>query len=272
MEYGRRGHGANHGFQSEGGGLVYVVSSPDEGGSIYPSGDGGFLNVTIGVRGSVILISTVQVFINSSLVFDGSVPGFTSRYAKLSSYSYIQPDNGYSFRIKEHPQFGPLNMTVMVRAGTPDGQVSEHRWPLLLYPAFPEPYPPVALGRSFGQVPVSAFTGEKSDGLLSSGAGVLFFTPSMNPSGSGGDVDFSSVQVSTDAQDRYSIPEASNARPFLVGPWRAVPEVRAWPQHWSPGHVSLLNDPSSKLVKTKSPDAVGTLYDTVSMVTTKILC
>lgn len=275
QRFGSRGFGSNWGFEHLGGGLVYVISQPGENEPIYPSVNGGFLDITIGVQGSIVQLDSVRIFINSFLVFDGAAqggPAWTVRYVALSSYSYVPEHNGYRFLIKESPRFGLLNMDVTVQASTPDGEQAEHVYRVFLFPQFKGEYPPVPFGRSLGHVPLRRFTGEDNSGLLSKSAGLAFFSPSLKiEESAGADVDFDRVQVVTDAQDRYVAPQSSNARVFLIGPWSATPEDRVFPPHFTPGHVPKLNNGLFRLMKNKSADVVGTLTDTLTSEVTKIL-
>lgn len=266
QRFGNRGFGAAFGSEHMGGGLIYVVSTPDEDESIYPSSNGGFLDITVGVKGSLIDLSTVRIFINTFSVFDGAGPGFTVRYAALSSFWYAPEHNGYHFHIKESPRFGLLNQDVTVQAATVDGEACDMTYRIFLYPQFRGQYPPVPKNIPLGRVPLDRFTGEDESGLLDGHHGThgkVYFSPSLKQESAGTDVDFDKVEVVTDASDRYHVKIGRNPRMFLLGPWKAVPESRAFPPHFTPTHFPKLNNPDHRLARLTKAEVVGTLTQTV---------
>lgn len=276
QKFGNRGFGAAYGSEHLGGGLIYVVSTPDENKSIYPSSNGGFLDILVGVRGSLIDLTSVKIFINAFIVFDGGIatPGFTPRYSALSSYEFVPGDNGYLFRIKEFPRFGLINQDITVQASAVNGEQAEMTYRIFLYPQFQGQYPPVPKDRPLGHVPIDRFTGQTESDLLSGQgpAGQVYFSPSLQTVSAGADVDFDKVEVLTDAQDRYDRKTGYNARPMMLGPWKAVPENRAYPPHFTIGHVPRLNHSEFRLLRNKNADVKGTLTQTIGPPsTTKIL-
>jgi hypothetical protein len=268
QKFGNRGFGAAFGSEAWGGGLIYVLSTPDEDKAIYPSTNGGYLDVIVGVKGSFIDLSTVKIFINTFIVFDGSGanPGYSQRYASLSSYSYASEHNGYLFHIKEAPRFGLLNQDVTVQAAAVDGEQCDMTYRIFLYPQFHGEYPPVPKNVSLGRVPIERFSGRDESNLLDGSHGTrgkVYFSPSLKQVSAGADVDFEKVELLTDAQDRYDVKVGTNARPLTLGPWKAVPEDRAWPPHFTIGHIPRLNHPDFRLARTKNPDVSGTLTQTI---------
>lgn len=266
QKFGNRGFGAAYGSEHLAGGLIYVISTPDEDKAIYPSSNGGYLDITVGVQGSIVQLDSIKILINTFVVFDGAAPGdpaFTVRYAALSTYEYRPEHNGYHFHIKESPRFGLINQDVTVLASCPNGEMAEHTYRIFLYPQFQGVYPPVPLNRSLGQVPIERFTGEDNSGLLTKSAGIAFFSPSLKQVSAGADVDFDRVELVTDAQDKRDIRQTNNARPFLLGPWKAVPEVRPYPPHFTIGHVPRLNHGDFRLLKNKDANVTGTLTQTI---------
>ena len=267
QKFGNRGFGAAYGSEHLAGGLIYVVSTPDENKSIYPSSNGGYLDILVGVQGSLIDLTSVKIYINAFIVFDGGIatPGFTPRYSALSSYEYSQADNGYLFHIKESPRFGLLNQDITVQASAVNGEQAEMTYRIFLYPQFQGVYPPVPKGRPLGHVPMGRFSGQSEDGLLDGQgpSGQVYFSPSLQVVSAGADVDFNKVEVLTDAQDRYELKAGHNARPVMLGPWKAVPENRAFPPHFTVGHVPRLNHSQFRLLRTKNADVTGTLTQTI---------
>lgn len=267
QQFGNRGFGSAYGSEHLAGGLIYVISTPDEEQSIYPSTNDGFLDITVGVQGSIVSLESVKIFINTFIVFDGAgvTPGYSTRYDALSSYNYVSEHNGYFFHIKEFPRFGLINQDITVQASCPNGEMAEHTYRIFLYPQFQGVYPPVPLNRSLGQVPISRFTGEDVGGLLDDHgpAGLAFFSPSLQQVSAGADVDFNKVEVVTDAQDRYDVKVGFNARPLMLGPWKAVPQVRPYPPHFTIGHVPRLNHSDFRLLRNKDADVTGTLTQTI---------
>jgi hypothetical protein len=274
QKFGNRGFGAAFGSEHLGGGLVYVISSPDEEKAIYPSSNGGYLDIIVGVQGSLVDLSTVKIFINTFVVFDGSVPEYAVRYSALSSFTYRSDHNGYLFHIKESPRFGLLNQDVTVQASAVDGETIDMTYRIFLYPQFQGVYPPVPKNVSLGRVPIDRFSGRDESGLIdgvNGTRGKVYFSPSLKVPSAGADVDFDKVELVTDAQDRYDVKTGFNARPMLLGPWKAVPDSRAWPPHFTVGHVPRLNHTTYRLARTKNADVTGTLTQTIGPpMTTKI--
>lgn len=265
QKFGNRGFGAAYGSEHLAGGLIYVTSTPDEDKSIYPSTNGGFLDIIVGVKGSLIDLSTVKIFINTFVVFDGSVPEYTTRYAALSSFSFRTQDNGYLFHIKEFPRFGLINQDVTVQAAAADGEQIDMTYRIFLYPQFHGVYPPVPKNVSLGRVPIKRFSGRDESGLLDGRHGTrgkVYFSPSLKQVSAGADVDFDKVELVTDAQDHYRVKQTTNGRMMLLGPWPAVPQDRPYPPHFSPGHTPRLNHPDFRLARTKNASVVGTMTDT----------
>jgi hypothetical protein len=266
QKFGNRGFGAAFGSEHLGGGLVYVISSPDEDKAIYPSSNGGFLDIIVGVQGSMVDLATVKIFINTFVVFDGSVPGYTVRYASLSSFTYRSDHNGYLFHIKEDPRFGLINQDVTVQASAVDGETIDMTYRIFLYPQFHGVYPPVPKNVSLGNVHISRFSGRDESQLLDGVHGTrgkVYFSPSLKQASAGADVDFDKVELVTDAQDRYDVKTGFNARPLTLGPWKVVPDVRAWPPHFTIGHIPRLNHTDFRLARTKNAQVVGTLTQTI---------
>lgn len=268
QKFGNRGFGAAFGSEHMGGGLIYVVSTPDEDQSIYPSSNGGFLDIVVGVQGSLIVLESVKIFINTFIVFDGAgtTPGYSVRYAALSSYSYLTEHNGYLFHVKEAPRFGLINQDITVQAMSVDGEAIDMTYRIFLYPQFLGEYPRVPLNTSLGRVPIERFTGEDESGLLDGSHGTrgkVYFSPSLKQVSAGADVDFDKVELVTDAQDHYEVKTGRNPRMMILGPWKAVPENRAYPPHFTIGHVPRLNHPDFRLIRNKGADVVGTLTQTI---------
>jgi len=268
QKFGNRGFGAAFGSEHLGGGLIYVVSTPDEDKAIYPSSNGGYLDVLVGVKGSLIDLATVKIFINTFIVFDGSgsSPGYSTRYSALSAYSYAPADNGYLFHVKESPRFGLINQDITVQASAVDGETIDMTYRIFLYPQFHGEYPPVPKNVSLGRVPIERFSGRDESGLLDGSHGTrgkVYFSPSLKVPSAGADVDVDRVELVTDAQDRYDVKTGYNARPLTLGPWKVVPDVRAWPPHFTIGHIPRLNHTDFRLARTKNAQVVGTLTQTM---------
>ncbi len=277
QKFGNRGFGAAFGSEHLGGGLIYVVSTPDEGKSIYPSSNNGYLDIIVGVPGSLIDLSTVKVFINTFIVFDGSLatPGFSKRYASLSSYHYMAEHNGYLLHIKEAPRFGLINQDITVQASAVNGESVDMTYRIFLYPQFQGEYPRVPFNTSLGRVPIERFTGRDETNLLAGRHGTrgkVYFSPSLKQESAGADVDFNKVEVVTDAADHYDVKTGLNPRIMLSGPWKAVPQNRVFPPHFTIGHVPRTNHPDFRTMRLKKADVVGTLTQTIGgSAVTKIL-
>lgn len=223
--------------------MVYVNSSPESGGSIFPSSQNGFVVLTVGTLLDSIDLSTVKLYIDDLLIFDGSDPVFVGDYSSLSTYQVSVPDNGYIFNVKKSPNFSLLNMVVAVEAaGTIDPTVQQFEIPISLCAALPsDAAPPIDPSIPVGGVGISAFSGESSQHpMIGDSSGLLFISPSLNDqSNSGSDISLNSLEFTTNVCDEYIPQDKPNSRVFLFG-FVAKP-ARTWPPNISVGYAPKIN-------------------------------
>jgi hypothetical protein len=260
------GWGAEFGSNYGGGGVIYLTGLNPEPGDLIPTGTNA-IQLTIGVQGGLIDLSTVQISIAALPCFDGSTASFDPQFTG-SSYEYSIPDNGYSFNIIAGFDY-PATVSVVVQASTTDGGTTTQSYMVQAKPNVQ--YPPTPLGVPLTSIPLAEFTGEVRSGILAGGQGQVFFSPALQESNAGSQLDVDSVEVNVHAADKYEPDpkKTTNYRPFLWGPPLPTPSGRAYPPDMNnPGYLPVWNSwnagPSQApfvQLKTTQADATGVLTD-----------
>lgn len=260
------GFGQNFGFNVGGGGIPYLtnlIPLPDD----FIPGDS-HVHLTLGVQGSLIDISKTNIYFSGMLVFDGSIPAFTTDFLSGSSFSYSDVDNGYIFDIQVPDEHLEAIVVVEVDTKTTDGTINSQSYS---FHGGPD-YPPMPFGVILGEVPLHRFSGESQTGLLAGANGLVFVSPALENAVSGNEIDVDFVESRVRASEQYQppLPPEGNPKPFLVGPPPAVPSGLPWPPQFSDDYIPVLNDPGFALMNT-SPQIVGVMVDTTFLTTSVIL-
>ena len=204
-----------------------------------------------------------KVSVNGRIVYSGGV--FMYPFGHHSSYvgnifrlvpdSISVVDPGFTLSVDVIGEFGPES----------DGYSAFFREE----PSYPDPLPGVPVGGAFE----SEMSGELRTGLLARTAGAVFISPSFSVANPLNVLDVDSVEVGTTSYDVYSDnvkKEAPQQRLFLMGPPVAVPSGRVYPpDNIDPGYVPVPNS-SFTLLGMDQKSVVGSMYDTISMITTVI--
>ena len=204
-----------------------------------------------------------RVLVNGRVAYSGGV--FMYPFGQHSSYvgnvfrlvpdsvSVVDPE--FELLVEATGEFGPES----------DGYSAFFR----NEPSYPDPLPGVPIGGTSE----SGMSGELRTGLLARTAGAAFFSPSFAVPNILNVLDVDSVEVGTTSYEIYSDNvrrEAPQQRPFLMGPPVAVASGRAYPpDNIDPGYIPVPNS-SFTLLGTNQRNAVGSMYDTISMITTVI--
>lgn len=225
------------------------------------------VHFTIGVQGSLIDLTDTLILINSITIFDGTTGNFIPSFLG-SSYVYSPSDNGYTFDIIIPIDQLTSVISVEIDTQTTDGTASVQTYDIVASPV----YPPTPFGIPLGDISLERFSGEITGGLLGRPSGLTFISPALIVPQAGSELDIDFVENRALAAEPYDPPQTPNSRPFLVGPPPLIPPVPIppWPPQFSVSYFPVLNDPNFALINTK-PLVVGTMFDTISLVTSIIL-
>jgi len=258
------GHGASHGANFGGGGLIRLYGlAPAPGGTIPVNG---VFQLSAGVDGALVDLAAVKLVVGGEVAFSGG--SFQGAFASGSTYQYNPAINGYDFSVVRAGGYLAPAVPVSLTAETRDGGTTLQTYQLLFQTAVV--YPSVPLGVPLGHVSLSRFTGE-AGGPLGGAAGLAFFTPALTPRG-GSQIDVKDFGVAADAADAFVRDEGTNRRPWLWGPAPAVPpgSPPPFPPVYSSGYEPHLNR-GFCFLKTTKRSVVGVITDTGTLVSTVIL-
>lgn len=271
------GFGANHGYNFGGGGLIYVSNLTPPENTLIPLGG---VTFTVGVKGALIDITTVQITVNAVLAFDGSIPGFVGTFSGPSSFSFSPNDNGYTFNFQNGTPYTTTQVTFDIIANTLDGGSTNQSFVVLASPS--ANYPPMPFTKPLAQVQLSQFTGELQTGLLQGGHGQIFFSPALLEANTGTQIDINEIDILVHAGDQtklantYAAHPGQTVRPAVWGPPPLVPpppgsnqfpppysHANYFPE-WGPNLTGGDPGPLFTIARTTKAEVTGTLFDTIS--------